>query len=149
MIRSNASGCAHAQRQERLAIRVRPRSSSRRALMDGRRFLAPTLLLASLSMLGQGSKAQPDPAAAQAPHPWDQNPDGMHIYIWAGLKSHLVGQHDYPQFLADWSKLLTDHGAIVDGALHAPRAADLAHTDVVIVYKGDAGYLRSTGEDRP
>jgi type 1 glutamine amidotransferase len=80
-------------------------------------------------------------ASAQAPRPWDQNPDGMHIYIWAGLKSHYAGQHDYPQFLADWSKLLTEHGAIVDGALHAPRAADLAKTDVVIIYKGDAGYL--------
>jgi type 1 glutamine amidotransferase len=80
-------------------------------------------------------------ASAQAPRPWDQNPDGMHIYIWAGLKSHYAGQHDYPQFLADWSKLLTEHGAIVDGALHAPRAADLEKTDVVIIYKGDAGYL--------
>ena len=65
----------------------------------------------------------------------------MHIYIWAGLKSHLPGQHDYPQFLADWSKILTEHGAVVDGALHAPRAADLEHADVVIIYKGDAGYL--------
>lgn len=77
----------------------------------------------------------------QAPRPQGQNPNGMHIYIWAGLKSHLAGQHDYPQFLADWSKILTEHGAVVDGALHAPRAADLAHTDVVVIYKGDAGYL--------
>lgn len=75
------------------------------------------------------------------PLPWGQNPNGMHIYIWAGLKSHLAGQHDYPQFLADWSKILTDHGAVVDGALHAPSAADLAHTDVVVIYKGDAAYL--------
>jgi type 1 glutamine amidotransferase len=65
----------------------------------------------------------------------------MRIYIWAGLKSHLPGQHDYPQFLADWSKILTERGAIVDGALHAPRASDLDNTDVVIIYKGDAGYL--------
>ena len=77
----------------------------------------------------------------EAPHPWGQNPNGMHIYIWAGLKSHFPGQHDYPQFLADWSKILTDHGAIVDGALHAPSPADLEHTDVVIIYKGDAAYL--------
>ena len=68
----------------------------------------------------------------------------MRIYIWAGLKSHYAGQHDYPQFLADWSKILTEHGAVVDGALHAARAADLEHADVVIIYKGDAGYL---GED--
>jgi type 1 glutamine amidotransferase len=65
----------------------------------------------------------------------------MHIYIWAGLKSHGPGQHDYPQFLADWSKVLTDHGAVVDGALHAPTSADLEHTDVVVIYKGDAAYL--------
>ncbi|HEY1808163.1 MAG TPA: ThuA domain-containing protein [Acidobacteriaceae bacterium] len=82
-----------------------------------------------------------NPRDLQAPRAWSQNPDGMHIYIWAGLKSHFAGQHDYPQFLADWSKILTEHGAIVDGALHAPRPADLVHTDVVIIYKGDAGYL--------
>ena len=79
-------------------------------------------------------------ALAQAPRAPGQNPNGMHIYIWAGLKSHLPGQHDYPQFLADWSKLLTEHGAVVDGALHPPSSADLEHTDVVVIYKGDAGY---------
>lgn len=76
-----------------------------------------------------------------APPPQGQNPNGMHIYIWTGLKSHFPGQHDYPQLLADWSKLLTEHGAVVDGALHAPSSADLEHTDVVVIYKGDAGYL--------
>jgi type 1 glutamine amidotransferase len=65
----------------------------------------------------------------------------MHVYIWGGLKSHGEGQHDYPQFLADWSKLLTERGAVVDGALHAPSSADLEHTDVVVIYKGDAAYL--------
>src|SRR4029079_2947086 len=75
------------------------------------------------------------------PMPQGQNRNGMHVYLWAGLKSHGEGQHDYPQFLADWSKVLTEHGAVVDGALHSPRAADLEHTDVVIIYKGDAGYL--------
>ena len=100
------------------------------------------LLLAFTSLLGPQAKSQATSAAsAQAPHPWDQNPDGMRIYIWAGLKSHFPGQHDYPQFLADWSKILTEHGAVVDGALHAPRAVDLEHADVVIIYKGDAGYL--------
>jgi type 1 glutamine amidotransferase len=78
---------------------------------------------------------------SQAPRAWGQNPNGMHIYIWAGLKSHNIGQHDYPQFLADWSKILTEHGAVVDGALHPPSRADLAQTDVVILYKGDAAYL--------
>ena len=81
---------------------------------------------------------------AQTPQPPripGQNPNGMRIFLWAGLKTHTAGQHDYPQFLADWSKLLTDRGAIVNGALHAPSAADLEQTDVVVIYKGDAGYL--------
>ena len=97
------------------------------------------VLLAAVARLGP--LAQGQSANSQAPKPWGQNPNGMRIYIWAGLKSHFPGQHDYPQFLADWSKILTEHGAVVDGALHAPSAADLAHTDVVIIYKGDAGYL--------
>jgi type 1 glutamine amidotransferase len=69
------------------------------------------------------------------------NANGMHIYIWGGLKSHGPGQHDYPQFLADWSKILTEKGAVVDGAFHPPSAADLEHTDVIVVYKGDAPYI--------
>lgn len=82
-------------------------------------------------------------AAAQVskPLPQGQNRNGLHVYLWAGLKSHGPGQHDYPQFLADWSKFLTERGAVVDGSLHAPSAEDLASTDVVVVYKGDAGYL--------
>ena len=53
--------------------------------------------------------------------PQGQNRNGMHVYIWSGLKSHGEGQHDYPQFVADWSKILTAHGAVVDGALHCPE----------------------------
>jgi len=80
-----------------------------------------------------------------APLPQGQNPNGMHIYIWGGLKSHGAGQHDYPQFLADWSKVLTEHGAVVDGAFHPPSAADLEKTDVIVIYKGDAVFM-SDGE---
>jgi type 1 glutamine amidotransferase len=111
------------------------------------RHLATAFLVAFGSLLSQQSDAQATNAAnAPAPRPSHQNPNGMHIYIWAGLKSHLPGQHDYPQFLADWSKILTEHSAVVDGALHGPNAADLEHVDVVILYKGDAGYL--TGEEK-
>lgn len=80
-------------------------------------------------------------APRPAPRPQGQNPNGMRIYLWAGLKSHSAGQHDYPQFLADWSKLLTERGAVVTGGLHPPRSADLDGVDVVVIYKGDAGYL--------
>ena len=67
------------------------------------------------------------------------------IYLRAGLKTHAEGQHDYPQFLADWSKMLTERGAIVDGSLHFPTAEELAGVDVIVMYKGDAGYM-TTGE---
>ncbi|MDQ1473322.1 MAG: hypothetical protein QOJ99_4802 [Bryobacterales bacterium] len=98
-------------------------------------FAAGTLQPSAWAQAGRGAGQQ---GAPRAP---GQNPAGMHVYLWAGLKSHNVGQHDYPQFLADWSKLLTEHGAVVDGALHAPSSAVLEHTDVVVIYKGDAGFM--------
>lgn len=96
--------------------------------------------LATGSLLKTALNAQ-STIAPNAPLPPGQNLNGMHIYLWTGLKSHQLGQHDYPQFLADWSKLLTERGAVVDGALHPPRKSDLDHVDVVVIYKGDAGYL--------
>ena len=88
------------------------------------------------------SSASPDNCCIYKPPPPEgQNPNGMHILIYAGLKSHGPGQHDYPQFLADWSKFLTAHGAVVNGALHAPSVDELANTDVVVMFKGDAGFM--------
>jgi len=105
---------------------------------------AATIAAASLA-IGAPSMAQFDangvPTGAQKPRIPGQNLNGMRIYLRAGLKTHNVGQHDYPQFLADWSKLLTQQGAVVDGSLHAPLAEELAHTDVMIVYKGDMGFM--------
>jgi type 1 glutamine amidotransferase len=98
------------------------------------------------------------PAAQQAPEaPGPQRGRGgpqpspfstppLRVFIYAGLKTHSEGQHDYPQFLADWSKLLMNRNAIVDGGLHFPSAKELGSSDVVIMYKGDAGYLSM--EDR-
>jgi type 1 glutamine amidotransferase len=83
-------------------------------------------------------------AGGKAPPPPDipgQNKNGIQIYIQAGLKTHFPGQHDYPQFLADWSKLLTEHGAVVSGSLHAPSAEELKGVAVLVIYKGDAAYL--------
>jgi type 1 glutamine amidotransferase len=103
--------------------------------------LAGMLAMSAWAQVGLGRGSGPAQSAPAAPAVQGQNPNGMHIYIWSGLKSHGTGQHDYPHFLADWSEILTDHGAVVDGALHAPSAADLELTDVVVIYKGDAGYL--------
>src|SRR5687768_2530860 len=94
-------------------------------------------ILATLQLLASHAHAQV-PAAPRIP---GQNPNGMRVFLWTGLKTHSPGQHDYPQFLADWSKLLTERGAVVTGALHPPTRADLEQTDVVVIYKGDAGYL--------
>jgi type 1 glutamine amidotransferase len=89
---------------------------------------------------GQRGGGQRDPNAVPAIQ--GQNINGMHIYIRAGLKTHGEGLHDYPQFLADWSKLLTvKYGAVVDGSFHAPTAAELEKTDVIVFYKGDMGYM--------
>jgi type 1 glutamine amidotransferase len=70
-----------------------------------------------------------------------QNPNGLRVYLRSGLKTHGPGKHHYPQFLADWSKILTEHGAVVDGSYHSPTAAELQRTDVIVMYKGDAGYM--------
>ena len=99
-------------------------------------------LLPMAAAIAPYAAAQVGRGGSQAARPpGGRNTGGMHIYIWAGLKSHGPGMHDYPQFLADWSKVLTEHGAMVDGALHPPAASDLERADVVVIYKGDAGYL--------
>src|SRR5665213_3486972 len=67
-----------------------------------------------------------------APTPQGQNVKGMHIFLFAGLKSHGPGAHDYPHWLDTWSKMLTAHGAVVDGSLSFPSVAQLAAADVVV-----------------
>ena len=105
------------------------------------------IILSALCLLFLGAApyalAQPARGARQQalPPQQGQNPDGMHIYIWAALKTHGEGQHDYNRFLGEWSILLTQHGAVVDGSLHPPTSADLEDTDVLIIFRGDAGFL--------
>jgi type 1 glutamine amidotransferase len=122
---------------------------------------AAATILAGTTIIAQ----QAAPPATGAPAPGAQQPEGrggrgrgqgpqaspfstppIHVFIYAGLKTHAEGQHDYPQFLADWSKLLMNRNAVVDGGLHFPSAKELGATDVVVIYKGDAGYMSM--EDR-
>jgi hypothetical protein len=68
--------------------------------------------------------------------------DSLRVFIRAGEKTHGPAgndEHDYPKFLAEWTKLLTERGASVQGALRFPTADELAKTDVLIVHKGDGG----------
>lgn len=108
------------------------------------RRISGRLILSSLLLVLPAAAQPPQPGRGGAPTPQGQNRNGMKVFIWAGLKSHAEGQHDYPQFLADWSKLLTERGAVVSGALQFPGAADLEKADVVVIYKGDAGYINDS-----
>ena len=120
------------------------------------------LLLAAAAALAattvSARQAAPPPAPATAaqgrgagqgrggPQPSPFTTPPLRVFLYAGLKTHGEGQHDYPQFLADWSKLLMMRNAIVDGGLHFPSAKELAASDVVVIFKGDAGYMSM--EDR-
>jgi type 1 glutamine amidotransferase len=108
-------------------------------LENGQR--ACIVVVAVLSIIQASAQQTPPNQQSGAPLPAAHDPSGIRVYIRAGLKSHGPGEHDYPQFLADWSKLLTQHGAKVDGSLHSPTAAELESIDVVVIYKGDAGYM--------
>ena len=100
-------------------------------------------LLASAALLCTSVLAQQPQAPAGAPAQAQAQSAAppFRVFIYGGLKTHGEGQHDYPQFLADWSKILMNRGATVDGALHFPSARELAATDVIVIYKGDAGYM--------
>jgi type 1 glutamine amidotransferase len=66
----------------------------------------------------------------------------LRVFIRAGEKTHGPagnGEHDYPTFLKDWTTILTEGGAVVQGALRFPTADELAKTDVLIIHSGDGG----------
>ena len=71
--------------------------------------------LGAVCLWGPGIASSSHGSATSALRILGQDPNGIQIYLRSGLKTHGLGQHDYPQFLSDWSKLLTQHGAVVDG----------------------------------
>jgi type 1 glutamine amidotransferase len=80
--------------------------------------------------------------AAQAAPP-------LRIFLRAGPKTHGPagnGLHDGPTWLREWRPLLASRGAVVDGALRFPTAAELDRTDVLVMFAADAGTI--LGEDR-
>src|SRR5688500_11398326 len=102
------------------------------------------LMLAAAVSAVEGPQQPPAPVPSAAPTAQAGYTRPIHVYIRTGLKTHGEGAHDYPQFIADWSKLLTDKGALVDGSFHFPSAQELANTDVMVMYKGDAGYMTAS-----
>jgi putative membrane-bound dehydrogenase-like protein len=79
------------------------------------------------------------PATAQKEKP-------LRIFIRAGQKTHGTGEHDYPRFLQDWTRLLNERGAVATGALRFPTREELDHTDVLLLYAGDGANIAP--EDR-
>jgi hypothetical protein len=63
------------------------------------------------------------------------------VFIRGGVKTHGPGQHDHPRFLGEWTKLLTERGAKVDGAMEFPTAAQLEKTDVLVMFAAEAGTI--------
>ena len=107
--------------------------------MNMRRILVAIAIVAGVGTAIGMAQQQPGNVPGNVPTAAD--PNAIKVYIRAGLKSHGPGLHDYPQYLADWSKVLTEHGAVVDGSFHFPTEAELKGIDVMVMYKGDAGYM--------
>jgi putative membrane-bound dehydrogenase-like protein len=72
--------------------------------------------------------------------------DPLRVFIRAGVKTHGPGQHDHPRFLGDWTKLLTDRGCRVEGAMEFPSRAQLEATDVLVIFAADG--MKIVGEQR-
>lgn len=94
-----------------------------------KRLLTACLLLVCASLL-----------AADAP---------LRIFIKAGKKTHGPagnGLHEHPLFLTNWTQLLTERGAVVNGKIGFPTAEELDKTDVLVFYSEEGG--RIAPEDR-
>ncbi len=128
---------SHGLQRRRHGVKKRPLGMA--GALAGVVILLFLLAAVSLPVWSQGRGA-----ASGEPPQTVINPKGLRVFIWSGLKTHSAGLHDYPLFLAQWSTVLNQQGAVVDGALHFPTAADLDRTDVLLIYRGDAGYMTPT-----
>ena len=67
----------------------------------------------------------------------DAKPGPLRIFLRGGPKTHGAGEHDHP-LRRGVDELLAARGAVVDGALKFPTAAQLAKTDVLVMYAAEA-----------
>ena len=70
----------------------------------------------------------------------------VRLFLRCGPKTHGPGEHDGPLFLTNWSRLLADRGAKVDGAIGFPSATQFDNTDVMVMYCAEGGAIH--GEER-
>jgi len=66
----------------------------------------------------------------------------LRVFIRGGVKTHGPGQHDHPRFLGEWTKLLTERGAKVEGAMDFPTAEQLEKADVLVMFAAEAGTIK-------
>ena len=71
----------------------------------------------------------------------EAKPAPLRIFIRGGAKTHGPGEHDHPAFLKDWVQLLASRGAVTDGAMQFPTAAQLEKTDVLVMFAAEAGTI--------
>jgi len=72
----------------------------------------------------------------------------LHVFLRAGPKTHGPGQHDHPRFLEEWRALLGERGAVVDGALAFPTAAQLDAADVLVLYAAEGATIEGDERER-
>ncbi len=94
---------------------------------------AATSLLAADAPLPATGGPDPIPAHLQGP---------IRIFIRSGPKSHGPGCHDHPAFLRDWTKLLTERGALVTGGDVFPTAEQLKDIHVMIIHRQVGGNFK-------
>lgn len=63
----------------------------------------------------------------------------LRVFIRGGPKTHGPNAHEHERFLNDWKVLLNARGITADGAKAWPTAAQLAETDVLVMYAQDGG----------
>jgi len=73
--------------------------------------------------------------------------DPLRVFIRGGEKTHGPGAHEHERFLNDWKVLLAARGMKADGAKAWPSAAQLAETDVLVMYAQD-GANATDGQKR-
>ena len=68
-------------------------------------------------------------------------PPALHVFLRGGVKTHGPNQHEHEKWVVEWTKLLAERGAAVEGALRFPTAEELARTDVLVLFAADAGTI--------
>ena len=70
----------------------------------------------------------------------------LRIFLRAGKKTHGPagnGVHDHPTFLKDWTQLLKERGAVVNGKIGFPTGDELEKTDVIVLYSEEGGTINA------